>query len=384
MHFLANKLSCLNVSGEYVKKVLVLALALSLFASAPANSQTKFKVGLLVPNVENLSPFWTSFTTLAQAAANDLNIELKILYSRPNSYRLKRDGAKLLLGPGKLDYFLTGYWPEATEHHLKIAEKEQIKTFVVNTTVPPEVLNRIGLPRTRYRFWIGYMEPAEQQAAFDLADNLVKQIRLSGYRDIVRFVGLGGNGETYADPLRIKGLEKRLHPSKDSLLLDYKLTDWKRESAFNITTALINLYPNVNAVWAASDNMALGAIDAIKTAGKKPGKDIFVGGIDWSKEALDAVKRGEMAVSIGGHFLEGAQALVLIYDYHHGNDFSRELGTQWTIPMQSISKDNIRYYQKLLDGVDWSTADFSRLSKTLNPSVDKYDLSLLTLLTFIE
>lgn len=55
---------------------------------------------------------------------------------------------------------------------------------------------------------------------------------------------------------------------------------------------------NIDVVFAHNDNMALGAIQAIKDAGLVPGVDIKVIGIDGQKEALDAIIEGEMMASI--------------------------------------------------------------------------------------
>lgn len=54
----------------------------------------------------------------------------------------------------------------------------------------------------------------------------------------------------------------------------------------------------INAVYAHNDEMALGAIAAIKEAGLIPGKDIKIIGIDGQKEAVAAIKAGEMNVTI--------------------------------------------------------------------------------------
>lgn len=50
----------------------------------------------------------------------------------------------------------------------------------------------------------------------------------------------------------------------------------------------------VDVVFCHNDDMALGALTAIKAAGYKPGEDILVCGIDGAAAALEAVKSGEM------------------------------------------------------------------------------------------
>ncbi len=54
----------------------------------------------------------------------------------------------------------------------------------------------------------------------------------------------------------------------------------------------------MTAVYAHNDEMALGAIAAIKAAGKTPGKDITIVTIDGTKGGLEAIKAGELGASV--------------------------------------------------------------------------------------
>lgn len=54
----------------------------------------------------------------------------------------------------------------------------------------------------------------------------------------------------------------------------------------------------ITAVYAHNDEMALGAIQALKSAGLKPGQDILIVSIDGQKSALEAIIRGEMNITV--------------------------------------------------------------------------------------
>ncbi|MBS1715124.1 MAG: ABC transporter substrate-binding protein [Armatimonadetes bacterium] len=55
---------------------------------------------------------------------------------------------------------------------------------------------------------------------------------------------------------------------------------------------------NVTALYAHNDDMALGAIQAIEEAGKKPGKDIVIVSIDGVKGAFEAMVAGKLNCSV--------------------------------------------------------------------------------------
>ena len=48
-----------------------------------------------------------------------------------------------------------------------------------------------------------------------------------------------------------------------------------------------------------------------------------------------------------GHFLEGAWALVLLHDYHHGRDFGSE-GLDWRTTQAPVSRDNVEAVLRFL------------------------------------
>ncbi len=77
-------------------------------------------------------------------------------------------------------------------------------------------------------------------------------------------------------------------------------------------------HPDITGVWAANGGTATGVMAALKTRGKVPGKDVIVVGMDLNPENVQAVKSGALLFDIGGHWLQGGFALVLLYDYLKG------------------------------------------------------------------
>ncbi len=70
---------------------------------------------------------------------------------------------------------------------------------------------------------------------------------------------------------------------------------FQRAEAMKVMEDLLQRYPHIDAVLAANDEMALGAIEAIDAAGKT-GK-ILVSGLDANKDAVSAIAEGKMTIS---------------------------------------------------------------------------------------
>ena len=83
--------------------------------------------------------------------------------------------------------------------------------------------------------------------------------------------------------------------------------------------------PDIDILLAENDDMALGAIDAIKAAGKVPGKDIIIVGCDSVKAAFDAIVAGEMNATIECNPLYADAVAELIKKLEAGEEGSREL-----------------------------------------------------------
>lgn len=69
--------------------------------------------------------------------------------------------------------------------------------------------------------------------------------------------------------------------------------DFRISGGKEVMEALLKVHPDVTAVYAHNDDMALGAIQAIEDAGKKPGTDVIVVSIDGIRKIFEAMRDGK-------------------------------------------------------------------------------------------
>lgn len=334
------------------------------------------KVAILAPDPPGASAHWDRTLEVMRAAAEDLEIELQVAYSKTNTYTNRKEGLKLLNDPEKPDFFITGYWSGSTDHLLKRAEGLGVRTFVISSAVMPADRDTVGEPRHRYEQWLGAMGPDGEQAAHELARRLVAKAGRERDAGTIHVLALGGFGDTSADLFRIQGLKAYLESDADAVLDELLLAQWSRETAYESVKGKLSVDSPISVIWSASDAMALGALQAAREAAKKPGEYIFIGGFDWTAEALKAVADGDMEATAGGHFLEGAWALVLLFDFHQGRDFADDLGTQFQTPLRVLTAADAQQYLDVLEAADWSAVDFRQFSKVHNPDLNSYQWPL--------
>ena len=113
---------------------------------------------------------------------------------------------------------------------------------------------------------------------------------------------------------RAQGYQTMLEKYSDWEMVAQQTGDDSREEARKVMKLFLEQEPDLRVVFAESDEMALGAIDAIEESGKTCGEDgdIIVISFGGSKEGLEAVKEGKLNVTFECNPNQGPKAAELI------------------------------------------------------------------------
>ncbi len=362
-------------------------------ASVPGQSDAgeRMHVTFINPGISDSNnptgTFWLSVSAFMQAAADDLAIDLEIIYSERNHLQMQRQARDVALRPDPPDFVIVVNEKVAADEMVKILDQAGIKVFVILNTFVGDQATAMGPPRQKYPHWIGSLIPDNQMAGAMIAKRVIKkamQAGLYGQDGKIHLVAIAGDHATPAAIARNVGLGNAVQECGDVKMEQMFVGEWNKDKAKYQAQGALQRYPEVSAIWAANDPMALGAMDAVREAGKTPGKDIMIGGLNWDGPALDHVRNGGMATSVGGHFMTGAWALVLLYDYNHSKDFAvpgPEL--QYQI-FSALDHENVGQYLQQFGKGDWRGIDFKKFSKVLNPDVADYQFDLDALFRNLE
>lgn len=107
---------------------------------------------------------------------------------------------------------------------------------------------------------------------------------------------------------RAKGFAEAIASHPGMQVVRSQSGDFNRAKGKEVMEAFLKAVPNITAVYAHNDGMALGAIQAIEEAGKKPGTDILVVSIDGMKAMLEAIAAGKANCTIECNPLLGPAA----------------------------------------------------------------------------
>jgi ABC-type sugar transport system substrate-binding protein len=102
--------------------------------------------------------------------------------------------------------------------------------------------------------------------------------------------------------------------------------------------AFLKSQPDIDVVYAHNDDMGLGAIEAIKAAGKKPGTDIKIITVDAVKDGMTALANGEINFIVECNPLLGPQLMDLAKKVVAGEEVPERVVTEETTFTQEQAK----------------------------------------------
>ena len=226
-----------------MKKLATLVSAVALSATVSANAMAKDTIALVVSTLNN--PFFVSLKDGAQKEADKLGYNLVVLDSQNNPAKelanvqdLTVRGTKILLiNPTDSD---------AVGNAVKMANQANIPVITLDRQATKgEVVSHIA------------------------SDNV-----------------LGG---------KIAGDYIAKKAGEGAKVLASQPADFDRTKGLNVMQNLLTAHPDVQAVFAQNDEMALGALRALQTAGKS---DVMVVGFDGTPDGEKAVNDGKLAATI--------------------------------------------------------------------------------------
>jgi inositol transport system substrate-binding protein len=161
---------------------------------------------------------------------------------------------------------------------------------------------------------------------------------------------LGGKGNVaiLIGKLDNEGAVKRTEGNEETIkakfpnikVLAKETGNWQRDQGMSLTENWLTAYgKNLNGILANNDEMALGAVEALKAAGRT---DVFVMGVDAIPDAKVAVGNGSLAATVLQDAVgQGQGAADVAYKVLKGGKVD---AVTW-VPFVLVNKDNLAQYK---------------------------------------
>ena len=270
-----------------VAHVLVLVAALTSFACnrAPATESGGKPVVALVLKTLN-HPYFVDMRRGAQDAADRLGVTLQVQAAeREIDVEKQMQIVENMIQTGIQALCITPSGSREIVSALVKAKDAKVPIIVVDTRVDAKAAADAGV---RTETFVG----SDNYEGGKLAGDYLVQV--SGGKGRVGILE-GIPGHETGDS-RLRGFRDAVKASPGITIVASQPANWERDQGFNVFQNMLQAHPDIDSVFACSDLMALGAIEAIAAAGKT-GK-IRVIGFDALDDAKKAIAAGTMEASV--------------------------------------------------------------------------------------
>ena len=150
---------------------------------------------------------------------------------------------------------------------------------------------------------------------------------LNGKANVAELVGTVGSAPAID---RKKGFEEIIKDYPDIKIIKSQSGDFTRAKGKEVMESFLKSpeADQIQVLFAHNDDMALGAIQAIEEAGKKPGKDIVIISIDGVKTMFEAINEGKANCTVECNPLIGPQLFEVVEKIHAGEKVPARIPSQ--------------------------------------------------------
>ncbi|KQY48176.1 ABC transporter substrate-binding protein [Cellulomonas sp. Root137] len=127
---------------------------------------------------------------------------------------------------------------------------------------------------------------------------------------------------------RKTGFEDAIAGNDNISVIASETGNFTRAEGKTVMEGFLQAYPDIDVVYAHNDDMGLGAIEAIKAAGKVPGQDIKVVTIDGVKDGMTALAAGEISYIVECNPLLGPDLADIIKTLDEGGTVEPRIVTK--------------------------------------------------------
>jgi ribose transport system substrate-binding protein len=268
-----------RTAGLLVSMVMVLAAA---GCNRPEEGASGPRVALVLKTLNN--PFFLDMQTGAEEAAERLGIELIVQAAERELDVEKQVQIIENLIQTRVDVLvITPSGSREVIPAIGNANEAGIPVIIADTRVDEEALGDFHIEafigsdnyeggRVAGRFVVDELGGQARVAILEgIPGHETADARLSGFLDAVS--GISGIDIVASQP-----------------------ANWERDQGFNVFQNMLQAHPEIDTLFACSDLMALGAVEAIQAAGKSG--EIRVIGFDALEEARSAISDGRMLASV--------------------------------------------------------------------------------------
>ena len=265
--------------------VVLVAAAIGLRASATAPAKEREFTIAFVPKALN-SPFWSEMQQAAESEAVSQGVRLiSLAADRETDVERQYQIIENLIQQGVDAILLSPSGSRELVPAIRKANVAGIPVLLLDTRIDPAAAESVGATVLTY---IG-----SDNFEGGVVAGRYLAAKLAGQSKVAIIEGISGH-ET-ADQRRL-GFQQGIAAYPHIRLVASQTANWERARAYTVAENLLQAHPDLAAIFAANDEMALGALEAVAAARRL--EHVLVIGFDAIPDALDNIRSGRLLGSV--------------------------------------------------------------------------------------
>lgn len=255
-----------------MKKLATLISAALLSTTVSVSAQAQDTMAIVLSTLNN--PFFVTMKDGAEAKAKELGYELIVLDSQ-NDPSKELSNVEDLTVRGVKAILINPTDSDAVSNAIRMANRAKVPVLTLDRGASRgDVVSHIA---------------SDNVVGGEMAGHFIME-KVGEKAKVIQLEGIAG---TSAARERGEGFMNAVNGSEMQLLASQP-ADFDRTKGLNVMENLLAANPDVQAVFAQNDEMALGALRAVQASGK----DVMIVGFDGTDDGIAAVERGQLAATV--------------------------------------------------------------------------------------
>ncbi len=290
-------------------------------------------VALIMKTLTN--EFFQTMEKGGRKAAKELGVKLTVLSgSRETAIQEQADLVASAVGQKVAAILIAPADSKALVRPLLAANKANIPIINLDNPLDAEEVKAQGLE------YVAYIGTDNVKGAYMSTKELIRAMGGEGNIAMLEGIRAADNAQK-----RRQGYEKAIAETGGKVVqVANETANWETEQAANVFAAMLQTHPEIEGLFCANDNMALGAIKAIEAAGKT-GK-VLVAAFDNLKAVQEEILKGTIHCTIDQHAdWMAAEGVKMAYKLMQGEEIPESDRTK-LVDLELITKEVLLEKQK--------------------------------------
>lgn len=306
---------------HYIKfYTMLLTLFLMSLSCQNKSDQAKPKMAIIISTLNN--PWFVFLAESAKAKAAELGYEGKVFDSQNNT-SLESDHFENIIVSGYKAILFNPTDANGSIANIQKAKEAGIPVFCIDREVNSSTVATSQILSDSFSGTVA------------LGKYFVQQLNKKG--KYVELLGLPTDNNTWS---RSKGFHSVVDDFKDLKMVAQQAADFDRNKGLEVMESILLAHPDIDAVFAVNDAMAMGAYQAIVSAGLQNKVKVF--GFDGADDVVDAIKANKIsATAMQFPKVMAEMAAVYADQYLKGKrDFAQKI----PVAVELVTKQNVDDY----------------------------------------